>query len=160
MSQSHPLPSPLVADKSGLSPQVREEIFALSGARPFAFLSQAFGAWAVTIAVIALAVQLDNIWLSILAIVIIATRFNILALLVHEQVHFLGLRGRYGDLIANLLAAYPLLGVTVEGYAKVHLSHHKYYFTDDDPDFERKSGADWTFPMSRVRLVGLFLSDL
>ena len=91
--------------------------------------------------------------------VFVATRLSILALLVHEQVHFLGLRGQYGDLIVNLLAAYPL-GITVEGYAKVHLAHHKYYFTENDPDFLRKSGIDWTFPMSARRLIKLVASDL
>jgi fatty acid desaturase len=160
MSQPHPLPPALLGDKSRLSDRARAEILGLKGARPLAFLSQAFGAWGVLIAVIALAVQMNNICISALAIVIVATRFNVLALLVHEQVHFLGLRGRYGDLIANLLVAYPLLGFTVEDYAKVHLSHHKYFFTEKDPDFLRKSGIDWTFPMSPRRLAKLLLSDL
>jgi fatty acid desaturase len=160
VSQSYPLPPALLGDKSRLSDQARAEIRDLSGARPVAFLSQAFGAWGMIIAVIALAVQVDHIWMSVLAVAVVATRFNILALLVHEQVHFLGLRGRYGDLIANVLVAYPLIGITVEGYAGVHLSHHKYFFTEKDPDFLRKSGVEWNFPMSAIQLAKLFLSDL
>jgi fatty acid desaturase len=160
MSQPRALPPALLGDKSRLSDRARAEIRDLSGARPIAFLSQAFGAWGVIVAVIALAVHLNQVWMSLLAIAIVATRFNILALLVHEQVHFLGLRGRFGDLVANLLVAYPLLGITVEGYAGVHLSHHKYFFTEKDPDFLRKSGVDWNFPMSAVHLARLFLSDL
>ena len=160
MSQSRPLPPAVLSDKSGLSERVRSEIFGLSGARPWAFLGQALGAWGVIIAVITWAVYVNSITMSVLAVVIVATRFNIFALLVHEQVHFLGLRGRYGDLLANLLVAYPILGITVEGYATVHLSHHRYYFTDKDPDFLRKSGVDWTFPMPPMSFAKLFLSDL
>jgi fatty acid desaturase len=159
VSQPCPLPPALLGDNSRLSDQARAKIRDLNGARPVAFLAQAFGAWGVIIAVIALAIHVDQVWMSVLAIVIIATRFNILALLVHEQVHFLGLRGRYGDSIVNALAAYPL-GITVEDYAGVHLSHHKYFFTEKDPDFLRKSGAEWNFPMPSVQLAKLFLSDL
>lgn len=159
MNQSRTLPPALTGDHSQLPTQVRQEIRALSGAQPKAFFIQAFGAWAVIIATIALATHVDNIWTTLLALPIIATRFNILGLLVHEQVHQLGLRGRYGDIIANILTAYPI-GITVEDYAKVHLSHHKYYFTEDDPDFLRKAGPDWTFPMPISHLIKLLLSDL
>lgn len=160
MSQPNHLPPALLGDKSNLSDQARAEILSLNGAQPSAFLCQAFGAWGVIIVMIALSTHVDNVWISLLTIIIVATRFNIFALLVHEQVHFLGLRGRYGDLIADLLVAYPLLGVTVENYAKVHLSHHKFYFTERDPDYLRKAGMDWTFPMSSIRLAKLFLSDI
>src|SRR5437870_8549578 len=63
---------------------------------------------------------------------------------------------RGGDLAVNLCAAFPLLVITVEGYTQVHLAHHKYYFTANDPDFVRKSGADWAIPMASSRLLWLF----
>ena len=160
MQRSNPLPPALLGDQTSLSDQAREEIRALIGARPVAFFAQAFGAWAVIIAVIALAVHVGQLWMTLLAIVVVATRFNILALLIHEQVHYLGIKGRYGDLIANLLVGYPLLAFNVENYAAVHLSHHRFFFTDEDPDFLRKSGVDWDFPMDSRRLAKLFLSDL
>lgn len=159
MNRPAQLPPALSGDKTNLSKQARKEIQALSGPHPLAFLLQAAGAWSVIIAVIALSIHIDNIWMTLLAIPVIATRFNILGLLVHEQVHQLGLRGRYGDILANILAAYPI-GITVEDYARVHLSHHKYYFTENDPDFLRKSGPDWTFPMSAWQLTKLLLGDL
>lgn len=149
----------LFGDKTNLSRQAREEIQGFSGARPREFLIQAGGAWGVIIAVIALAIHIDNIWMMLLAILTIGTRFNILGLLVHEQAHSLGLRGKYGDSIANILVAYPL-GITVEDYANVHLSHHKFFLTQDDPDFSRKTGPDWTFPMPLSNLVKLFIKDL
>lgn len=160
MHQSHPLPPALRGDQSSLSEQAKEDIRALVGACPIAFLAQAVGAWAVIIGVIALAVHVGQLWVTLLAVVLVATRLNVLGLLVHEQVHFLGLKGRYGDLIANLLVGYPLLALTVEGYAGVHLAHHRYFFTKRDPDFLRKSGVDWDFPMEPMHLAKLFLGDL
>lgn len=159
MNQSHTLSPALAGDKSRLSKQAREEIQALSGAQPKEFLLQAMSAWATIITTIVLSTHFDNIWMTLLAIVIIGTRFNIFGLLVHEQAHSLGFRGKYGDSISNILAAYPL-GITVEDYANVHLSHHKFFLTQDDPDFSRKMGADWIFPMPLGNLVKLFIKDL
>ncbi len=153
------LPPGLLGDKSSLTDKARTDVQNLSGAQPKVFLIQAFGAWGVIISMIVLAVHMNSIWMNIVAIVVIATRFNIFALLVHDQVHSLGFRGRYGDLIVNILAAYPI-GITVEDYAQIHLLHHKYFLTEKDPDYSRKSGADWAFSMSKIRLIKLFLSDL
>jgi fatty acid desaturase len=55
--------------------------------------------------------------------------------------------------------AYPLL-VTLEGYRRVHLSHHRAYFTDDDPDYLRKQGVEWTFPQQRAYFFRMLLRDL
>src|SRR5690606_38683012 len=123
----------LSGDKTSLSEQAREEIQALSGAKPKEFLLQAAGAWGVIIAIIILALYTDSIEITLLSIVVIGTRFNIFGLLVHDQAHSLGLRGKYGDSIANILVAYPL-GITVEDYANVHLSHHKFFLTQNDQD--------------------------
>jgi fatty acid desaturase len=84
----------------------------------------------------------------------------VLGLLLHEQVHRLGLRNKYGDWIVNVFAVYPLFVTTVEDYAKVHLSHHKYCFTKDDPDFIRKSGEEWTFPKTLGKFLARVVRDL
>jgi fatty acid desaturase len=97
---------------------------------------------------------------SIVVVFLVATRQNVLGLLVHDQAHCLGFKARFGDVITNIIAAYPLLGVTVEGYSKVHLSHHRHFFTDKDPDFLRKSGEDWLFPKKSLALVRIFGRDL
>lgn len=150
----------MLGDRQSLSPQARAEILALGGPRPRPFILTALYAWAVIIGVVWWAVEAQSAWIDLLAIVIVATRQNVLGLLVHDQAHCLGFPARPGDLIANLLAGYPLLVLTVEGYAQVHLSHHKYFFTEKDPDFLRKSGPEWTFPMPGRRLGKILLTDL
>ena len=153
-------PFGLLGDRQNLSPQARAEIQKLSGPRPLFFLLTALYAWVVIIGVIWWAVAAHSIWVSLFAIFMVATRQNMLGLLVHDQAHCLGFPARRGDLIANLIAAYPLLAITVEGYAQVHLSHHKYFFSEKDPDFLRKSGPEWTFPMSGFGISKLLLTDI
>ncbi|WON74972.1 fatty acid desaturase [Nitrosospira sp. Is2] len=140
--------------------EMRAQIRKLVGARAAPFMRQLIGAWCVIIGAISLAIWLDNVWMSLATIFLVATRQNLLGLLVHEQVHRLGSRGRYGDLITNLFAAYPLLVLTVEGYAQVHLAHHKYFYTEKDPDYARKSGTEWSIPMSRGQFARMLLQDI
>ena len=150
----------LLGERQALPASALSEILALGGPRPWPFLRAALLAWTIIFCAIWWAAAANNVWVSLLAILIVASRQNVLGLLVHEQAHCLGFPARRGDLIANLLAGYPLLVLTVENYAQVHLSHHKYFFTDKDPDFLRKSGPDWIFPMQPWRFALLILSDL
>jgi fatty acid desaturase len=159
MIDTTPLACAVKGDKRVLSRAVLAEISKLNGARPIAFTLQLLGAWAVIVGIVVWAVRVDAIWATILAIFVVATRHNALGLLVHEQAHLLGYRGKYGDLAVNLFAAYPLLVLTVEGYAQVHLAHHRDYFSAKDPDYLRKSGEGWSFPKSRRELAWLFLTD-
>lgn len=154
------LPPIIRSGNALLEAEIRDRVRQLAGARAGAFVSQLVGAWCVIAAVIALAVWCENVWMSLLAIFIVGTRQNLLGLLVHEQVHRLGLRNRLGDLITNLAAAYPLLVLSVEGYARVHLAHHKYFYTGKDPDYHRKSGLEWSTPMPRKQLLVIFLGDI
>ncbi len=151
--------SPFIGDRRNLSKEGRAQIKALLGARPREFLIQAFGAWSVIVASIWIATDIDRWWATLMAMLVVATRLNVLGLLVHEQAHMLGLKGRYGDLIVNWIAGYPL-GISVERYAAIHLAHHKSFFTEEDPDFVRKRGVDWTFPMRFAHILRLLLQDV
>lgn len=154
------LPPAIAGEKSTLSQEAKAEIQRLMGHQPRQYLTQVAFAWGVIFAAVCVAELTGTLWATGIAILIVATRMNILGLLVHEQAHFLGMRGRFADLAANMMAAYPLLLLSIEGYARVHLSHHRWYFTEKDPDLKRKSGPDWTFPMPGSRLVALFFADI
>jgi fatty acid desaturase len=155
-----PLPSPLLGDHRRLSPAARAEIQTLIRPQPMRLVVQLVLAWITIAGVVWLALVSGSLLVSAAAIVIVASRQILLGLLIHEQVHDLALPRRGGDLVLNLCAAFPLLVITVEGYTQVHLAHHKYYFTQADPDFIRKSGPDWAIPMAPSRLLCLFLKDL
>lgn len=143
-----------------LSPTARRRIKDLSGARPVPFIVEMAAAWAVVGLSVSAALYFNIIIGYVIAIYVIATRQNIMALLIHEQTHYLGLDFKFGDAIVNIFAGYPLVAVTVEDYANIHLRHHRNYFTLSDPDFLRKSGSDWMFPMKLRKLGGLFARDL
>jgi fatty acid desaturase len=143
------LPQAIKGGKNALSEAARREIMALSHRSPGMFLFHALLAWAVILGSIGFAVWTENILVSIATIFVVATRQNVLGLLVHDQAHCLGFKARFGDLITNLIAAYPLLVLTVEGYSKVHLSHHRHFFTDKDPGFFQKS----RWPLSDCSVV-------
>jgi len=155
-----PLPPALTGSRDDLSPEGRARVRALMGARPAAFLRELIFAWAVIVGAIVAAEYIDAWWATALAVLIVATRQNVLGLLVHEQAHHLGFASRWGDLFVNLTAAYPLIVLRVGDYAQVHLMHHKHFFEEQDPDFRRKSGDDWAFPMKRSHLLMLFARDL
>ena len=150
----------MLGDKTSLSQKARDEINTLRGANPKQFLIQSLSAWAVILTAIGISIKTHFAWpIYLPAIFIISTRQNLLGLLVHEQAHYLGFRSKVGELMANLLTAYPLL-ITTDDYAKVHLSHHTFYFTEKDPDYLRKQGEEWTFPFEPVKFLKLLLSDL
>lgn len=150
----------VLSGADALSPAARRQIQALSGARPARFCAELVLTWVSIATFIAAGVYFDNLVVTLLCIFLIGTRQMVLGLLLHEQVHRLGLRSKYGDWIVNVLAVYPLFVTTVEDYAKVHLSHHKYCFTKDDPDFIRKSGEEWTFPKTLGKLLLIVVRDI
>lgn len=150
----------VLAESNALSPAARREIMAMSGARPARFAAELAVAWLSVAGLIAAGLYFDNLAVTLLCAFLVGTRQMVLGLLLHEQVHRLGLRSKYADWLINVFAVFPLFVTTVEDYAKVHLSHHKYCFTNDDPDFIRKSGPEWTFPMTRRQLMGIVLRDI
>jgi fatty acid desaturase len=154
------LPPAVKGGKTIISPDGRAEIAKLMGARPLPFTFQLIFAWFVIIGAIIWATWMNTIWASILAVIIVATRQNILGLLVHEQAHVLGYRSKYGDLLVNLFAAFPLMVLTVQGYAQVHLAHHRDFNLATDPDFIRKSGKNWSIPKTTFEIVKILLIDI
>jgi fatty acid desaturase len=155
-----PLRPAVLADASELPLDAKREIMVLSGARPIRFAAELVLTWATIAALMAAGVYVDHWAVTLLCIFLVGTRQIALGLLLHEQVHRLGWRSKYADWLINVFAVYPLFVTTVEDYAKVHLSHHKYCFTKDDPDFLRKAGEEWTFPKPLAQLLAIALRDL
>lgn len=164
--QSRPTPltprlSPaVIGSPAALPADAQQQIRDLIGPRPYRFLGELASTWAVIAIAIAIAEFSNSWWATALAVIVIGTRQMVLGLLLHEQVHSLGLRGKWADSIVNALAVYPLLVTTVEDYAEVHLRHHRHFMTPRDPDFLRKSGPEWRFPQSLSGLLGIAARDL
>lgn len=151
--------SPLRVERADVPVTVKEQVRSLAGPDPVGFATQWLMAWISIIAAIAIASWLQNIAVTAAAIFFVATRQNLLALLMHEQTHWLGFRSKWGDYFCELFVAYPLM-ITLEGYRRLHLTHHSYYFTDDDPDYLRKQGKEWTFPQQMGYFLLVVLRDL
>jgi fatty acid desaturase len=150
----------VLAGPERLSSASRAKIQALTGARPRRFYLELLVNWLVVAAVIAVGHHFHNVFVTVLCIIAVATRQMVFGLLMHEQVHRLGARSTYADWIVNVLAVYPLFVTTIEHYARVHLAHHKYFMTDQDPDFLRKAGHDWSFPANLKTVLRIVISDL
>lgn len=153
-------PASMNGTQHDLSPEARAEIQGLNRPAPGRWLLQCAIVWG-SVALFVTAAELAEHWLvTTLAVLLIGSRQLALGYLMHDQAHYNAFRFRGGDVLANLLAAYPLLVATTEKYAQVHLSHHRHYFTDQDPDFVRKNGPEWTYPQRRGQLLRTFAREL
>ena len=94
------------------------------------------------------------VWLA--AAVLIGARQLGLAILMHEAAHgLLHPNRRVNDAVGEWLCAAPV-GVTLEGYRRYHLQHHKHTQTERDPDL----GLSAPFPVSRASLRRKIVRDL
>ncbi|HLJ97380.1 MAG TPA: fatty acid desaturase [Gemmataceae bacterium] len=151
-------PAVIQGDRTALSREAKQAIKRLARPQPVRFALRLTWTWTLILGAIGIAAAVPNPAVRVLAILFIATRQNVLALLLHEQVHRLAFRSRLGDLLCELTVAYPLL-VTLNGYRKVHRDHHRHFFTEKDPDYRRKQGEEWAFPQQAGRLLKSFLTD-
>ena len=99
------LPIPIRIERDQLPADLRRAAEALNGARPWHFSTTLVMAWVVIFAAIALAQWAGHWWATLLAICVVATRMNILGLLVHDQVHLLGYRHPEVEAAAQAQAA-------------------------------------------------------
>lgn len=111
--------------------------------------------WLVCAVAISIAEYAQRWPVTVLALIVIATRQHALLVLMHDAVHQLIARRRWvNDVVGNLLLAFPLT-VTVAGYRSHHLRHHRCVNSEADPDI-----ADSIVPQSRRRFLALLLQDL
>ena len=140
-------------------PQVVRELSRQDTAR---WLRAVGGEWLCIAAVVGVCAWVPG-WLSwLVGAIVIGTRQHALSILGHEGVHrLISSRRRVNDTLANWLTLYPLL-ITVQGYRSSHMDHHWYLETPDDPSriSVMHHPRDWSFPMTRRHVVGMFARDL
>ncbi|MGR8946458.1 MAG: fatty acid desaturase [Gammaproteobacteria bacterium] len=153
------LPVAVEGGPSALDKDDLKAIIALNGDDVIGFYTTIVITWLTIAATIAGAVYLDHWVATAAAIFLIATRQNVLGLLNHDQVHRLGHHSKFGDLFTNIFCAFPIL-ITLQGYRHVHLTHHRKYFTADDPDYLRKQGHEYNFPQKPHGFLFTVIKDL
>ena len=154
-----PLPIAVEGGPELLDKDTLKSVLALNGDDKSGFYSTLVITWITIAATITGAVLLDHWFANIIAIFLIATRQNVLGLLTHEQVHRSGANSKFGDFIANVFCAFPIL-ISLQGYRHIHLTHHRKYFTESDPDYLRKQGKEFTFPQKTSEFLLTVFKDL
>ncbi len=140
-----------------LEPQVAE----LSRPNPLRFVVAALGDWAVVVATLVGAAELDHPLAYALALFPLGSRQQALGALFHDAAHGLVSRRRWlNDALGSVLAAWPL-GLTLGGYRRYHFAHHKLLGTEGDPEISHKRAMkQWALPASPFNVTRDFLSDL
>jgi fatty acid desaturase len=85
--------------------------------------------WLVIAAAFTAVVMVDRWWAWPIATLIIASRQHAMLALIHEAAHYHLLSNRaVGDVVSDLLCAFPL-NMTTAGYRHEHMLHHRYVNT-------------------------------
>jgi fatty acid desaturase len=103
------------------------------------------GLYAQTIAIVVLAVRLDNWFVWIAAFVLMGRAHAQFAALMHEAAHRLLFRNRKAnDLVGRWLLGFPSF-TPIDAYRRGHMAHHREEFGPDEPDIPLYRG----YPISR-----------
>jgi len=127
----------------------------LSRLRAWSSCRQIAFQWLVCAGAIAAAETLQLWPVTVLAVLLIATRQHALLVLMHDAAHSLISRRRWlNDALGNLLLALPLM-LSVARYRHHHLLHHRHLNSAADPDRE-----DSLLPPTARGLFNLMLRDV
>lgn len=112
--------------------------------------------WALMVAVFALVVVWPNVFTVLLSLILLANRQLGLAILMHECAHYSLFKTRWlNQWLGQWLCAAPIL-VSLDGYRRYHMQHHKFAGTTDDPDYPNYKN----YPVTRDSLLRKVLRDL
>ncbi len=119
----------------------------LTGLQPWRTLAALALDWLTIMAAILAAEYFQNLFVYLLAVLIIGGRMHGLGVLMHEFSHYRFSSNRaLSEWLGNILSAWPI-GTTVNSYRLNHLAHHQHTNTDKDPDWVAKLNvAKYTFP--------------
>lgn len=110
--------------------------------------------WACIVAAMFIAHDLANVWVSLACIVLIATRQHALLALMHEYAHHQLSRkwSLLNDIVGDVLTALPFL-ITVHGFRRNHMPHHRHASTDQDPNWVATLKKErYHFPKTRLQI--------
>nr|WP_253343427.1 fatty acid desaturase family protein [Sphingobium sp. OAS761] len=117
--------------------------------------------WAVIVAACAIAIRIDRWPAYLLCGLVIGTRIQCLAMIMHDACHgLLFSNRRVNDLIGDLFVAYPLL-ISVDLYRVAHMVHHRHTNTAQDYDYRvQRRDPDQQFPKSGGAMIALLFRSL
>ena len=111
------------------------------------------GLWAWVVAVVGVAVWVDNPFLYAAAFVAMGPLYVRFAILMHEAAHkLLFTNKRVNDWVGTWLIAYPAF-IPIGLYRRGHFAHHRAEFGPDDPDLAFYGGYPCDRATLRRRLV-------
>jgi len=128
---TEPDPSARVTSTGKSRPPWRDDLRRIPSVRNALTVASA---WAQTIAVLALAVWLDNPFTWVAAFVLMARADAQLSILMHEAAHrLLFANRRVNDFIGRWFVGYPVF-VPIDLYRRGHMGHHREEFGPNEPD--------------------------
>lgn len=133
----------------------RDQLSRLARRAPWHLLLQTTFEWLCIVLLIVAAESFANPAVSVLCMLLIATRQHALLALMHEYAHYQLSRSRawFNDVVGDVFTAFPFF-VTVHGFRRNHMAHHRHTSTAEDPNWMsslRKSR--YQFPMSQSRFL-------
>lgn len=121
---------------------------------PIRLLLQTGIEWLYIVALIIAATWFSDIAISLLCMLLIATRQHALLALMHEYSHYQLSRKHawLNDLLGDILTAFPFL-ITTHGFRRDHMPHHRHVSTDRDPNWVCSLKKDrYQFPKTRKQI--------
>lgn len=114
--------------------------------------------WVIAIGAGAIAIYVDRVPVYLLAGLVIGSRIQCLAVMMHDACHgMLFSNRRINDLIGDIFVAYPL-GFSIHLYRANHMYHHRYTNTLRDRDYRvQRRDPDQHFPKSGPAMTWLLV---
>jgi len=132
----------------------RDLLKTLARPAPGRLLLQTALEWACIIVLAVWATWSAHWAVSLLCMLLIATRQHALLALMHEYSHhqLSRKRGWLNDLIGDVFTAFPFF-ITIHGFRRNHLLHHQHAWTEHDPNYVASSKKRrYQFPKTRSQV--------
>ena len=114
--------------------------------------------WAIMTAAVAIAIRVDSVAVYVLAGVVIGSRIQCLAVMMHDACHGMLFSNRkINDWIGDLFVAFPL-GFSIHLYRANHMHHHRHTNTMRDRDYRvQRRDPDQIFPKRPAAMAWLLV---